>query len=778
MTTLVLSAAGAAIGGSIGGSVLGISAVALGRLAGATLGRAVDQRLLGGGSEVIEAGKVDRFRLSGASEGAAIARLYGRMRIGGQVIWATRFGETISYSGGGKGGAPQPKTAQHSYTVSLAIALCEGEISHVARVWADGEEVAPEDLNMRVYKGGEDQRPDPLMEAVEGEGMVPAYRGTAYVVMENLQLEPFGNRVPQFSFEVCRPTPKDQAGAQWDLAHALPGVALIPGSGDYALATTPVYLSGAPGQNETVNENTASGKTDFVTSLDALENEAPAVNTVSLVASWFGDDLRCGHCEVRPKVEQAEADGRNMPWRVAGETRESAPQIARIEDRPIYGGTPCDASVIEALSELRARGKEVMFYPFILMEQRADNNLPDPWGEGAEQAALPWRGRITPATAPGRAGSSDGTAAAESEVAAFFGTASAADFSVTDGGVAYSGPQEWRYRRFILHYAALCKAAGGVARFCIGSEMRGLTQIRGQDNRFVAVEALRDLLSEVRAILGPDTKLTYAADWTEYFGHHPQDGSGDVFFHLDPLWADANLDFIGIDNYMPISDWRDGVDHADAQAGWQSLYDLDYLRAGIEGGEGYDWYYHSETARAAQLRTAITDGLHDEPWVFRYKDIANWWAEAHHERLNGQRAPEPTAWVPGSKPIVFTEIGCAAIDKGTNQPNRFVDAKSSESGLPHGSNGQRDDYLQQQYYRALLSYWNDPVHNPVSPIYGDPMIDMGATCAWAWDTRPFPAFPNARSLWSDGANYARGHWLNGRVSTRSLASVVAEICEA
>jgi len=32
------------------------------------------------------------------------------------------------------------------------------------------------------------------------------------------------------------------------------------------------------------------------------------------------------------------------------------------------------------------------------------------------------------------------------------------------------------------------------------------------------------------------------------------------------------------------------------------------------------------------------------------------------------------------------------------------------------------------------------------------------------------------ALWSDGVNYARGHWLNGRTGARSLASVVGEIC--
>jgi hypothetical protein len=56
------------------------------------------------------------------------------------------------------------------------------------------------------------------------------------------------------------------------------------------------------------------------------------------------------------------------------------------------------------------------------------------------------------------------------------------------------------------------------------------------------------------------------------------------------------------------------------------------------------------------------------------------------------------------------------------------------------------------------------------------MIDMRRAFVWAWDVRPYPFFPNSRELWSDGASYARGHWINGRVSSRSLASVVDEIC--
>src|SRR5205823_4065202 len=105
------------------------------------------------------------------------------------------------------------------------------------------------------------------------------------------------------------------------------------------------------------------------------------------------------------------------------------------------------------------------------------------------------------------------------------------------------------YRRFILHYAHLCVLAGGVEAFCIGSELCGLTQIRAADQQFPMVTALKALASEVKAILGNTTKISYAADWSEYFGLHID---GDIFFNLDDLWADDHIDFVGIDNYMSI----------------------------------------------------------------------------------------------------------------------------------------------------------------------------------------------------------------------------------
>ncbi len=771
MATLLLSAAGAAVGSGFGGSVLGLSGAVIGRAVGATLGQSIDQRLMAGGADPVAYGKVDRFRIAGASEGTAIARVWGRARVAGQVIWATRFQESVSSTGGGKGTSP-PAGTSYSYSVSLALALCEGEVRSVGRIWADGIEQGQAQLNFRFYPGSETQLPDPKIDVVEGSGAAPAFRGIAYVVIEDLDLSRFGNRVPQFSFEIIRPAQGDLAGAYTDVASRLKAVALIPGTGEYAMATTPVYFEDSPGVTRTINTNTLSGLTDLDLSIDQLRGELPKVKAVSMVVSWFGSDLRCNACTIRPKVEQTQTDAVGMPWRVSGLARASAMAVPQMSGAAVYGGSPADASVVECIAALKGAGREVMFYPFILMDQVAGNNLPDPWTGAGTQPALPWRGRITTSAAPGRPGSPDQTAAAANEVASFFGSAQASHFTVQGTEVSYTGPADWGYRRFILHYAHLCAAAGGVDAFCIGSELRGLTQIRGPAHSFPTVQALCTLAADVRSILGPTTKMTYAADWSEYFGY--QTGT-EVYFHLDALWAHPAIDCIGIDNYMPLSDWRDGEDHADAS--WGAIYNTEYLQANIEGGEGFDWYYDGPEGVAAQLRKPIVDGAYGEDWVYRYKDIKSWWQNPHFQRIGGVRGTVATQWVPQSKPIWFTEFGCAAIDKGSNQPNLFLDPKSSESSLPRASTGNRDDLIQTQYLRAILEYWSDPAHNPTSALYSGKMLDTAHFFAWAWDARPYPAFPAQTEIWSDGPNYAHGHWLNGRASNQLLAAVLAELCE-
>ncbi|WP_144431602.1 hypothetical protein [Jannaschia seosinensis] len=345
--------------------------------------------------------------------------------------------------------------------MSFAMALCEGEVQRVGRIWADGEEIDRNSIQIHLHTGAEDQLPDGLMEAVEGAGTVPAYRGTAYVVIEDLNLTPYGNRIPNLSFEVVRyiRIPGETAVP----AELIEGVALIPGTGEYALATTAVHYDQGIGRKESANINTKQSASDFRVALREMIEELPNLKSVTLVVSWFGDDLRCGSCSIRPAVEQKDCDGKPLVWSVSGLDRQAAMLVPTLDGRPVYGGTPCDHSVVEAIRELKSRGIKVTFYPFILMIQTEGNGLPDPYG-GPEQACLPWRGRIT-SSIPARQGRAPRSTNVHDEVKCFFGQTRQEDIVCSSGTkyVSLSGPpNDWSYRRFVLHYAALCREAGEI----------------------------------------------------------------------------------------------------------------------------------------------------------------------------------------------------------------------------------------------------------------------------------------------------------------------------
>ncbi|MFO1169364.1 MAG: glycoside hydrolase/phage tail family protein [Hyphomicrobiaceae bacterium] len=788
MATLALSAAGAAAGGALlpGVSLFGtaISGAAIGQAVGGIAGAYIDQALFGasGQSKVVEGPRLSELSVMASTEGAPIPRVYGRARLAGQVIWATDFVEEAvdasepppeSKGLGSASSAPTTTRIEYRYYANFAVAVCEGPVTGIGRVWADGQLINLGRYTHRIHPGDDAQDPDSLIEAIQGAGRAPAYRGTAYIVFERLPLEPFGNRLPQLSFEVFRSVDSFEK--------LIKAVTIIPGSSEFAYEPSQVWRELAPGTTLPENVHTHSGRTDWHTAIDDLERGLPNIERSSLVVSWFGNDLRAGTCTLKPGVESTTKVTSPNVWSAAGLTRASAHVVSSYDGRPAFGGTPSDASVKAAILDLKARGQAVTFYPFILMDVPPGSALPDPYG-GPEQAAYPWRGRITLDVAPGLPGTSDKTAAAAAEVASFIGTATPAHFAIVGGEVVYSGPTEWSFRRMILHYAHLCVAAGGVDAFLIGSELRGLTQIRSAAGTYPFVAALVAVAADVSSVLGPSTKITYAADWSEYFGHQPADGTGDVYFHLDPLWASANIDAVGIDVYWPLADWRDGDSHLDRLAGTETPHDLDYLKANVFAGEGYGWFYASDAARNAQMRSTITDG-HGKPWVFRYKDIRNWWSNNHYNRPGGTESASHTAWVPQSKPIWFTELGCPAVDKGANQPNVFVDPKSSESFLPYFSRGLRDDLIQRRYIQAFHETF-DPAHetfvsanNPVSAVYGGRMVDPSRLYVYTWDARPYPAFPYDLESWADGDNWPLGHWLTGRLAGGSLAAIVAAILD-
>lgn len=766
MATIVLQAAGAFLGG-----MLGPVGTAIGTAAGALAGYAIDSALING-TRRIEGPRLSGARPFTAEEGAAIPRVYGSMRIGGTLIWATRFEEARTTTRqGSKGGGP--RVTEYSYFANVAFALCEGEIASVRRIWADGREIDRNTVEIRVYRGTEGQPVDPLIEARQGVGNAPAYRGVAYVVLDHLPLAEYGNRIPQLQFEVLRPV--------GELRKQVRAVALIPGATEYGLSPELVMRQNRPGESQAENRHMLFAGTDIAASLDELQMLCPNLEHVALVATWFGDDLRAGHCKIRPAVTHQTATGLSQPWSVSGVERDMAMVVSYHGEGAAYGGTPSDMSVVAAIREIKARGLKVTLYPFIMMDVAAANTLPNPYGS-SPQPPYPWRGRITSYPAPMQPGSTDRTASARTQVESFCGAAARGAFLSFGNTVLFQGPaSDWGYRRFILHFAHLAALAGGVDAFLVGTEFRGLTTLRDQNDGFPFVEALCALAADVRAIMGPGVAITYGADWSEYFGYQPADGSGDVYFHLDALWAHPAVDAIGIDNYMPLADWRDADYSNPNPDDFSGPYDLAGMRRAIAGGEGYDWYYPSTEAREKRERAPITDGAYGKPWVYRYKDLINWWSNPHHQRIGGVEAAQPTAWTPCSKPIWFTELGCPAVDKGPNQPNVFPDPKSMESAVPYFSDGGRSDVAQRRFLEAHAGRWDAAApdfvdaENPVSPLYGRRMVDASRIYLWAWDARPFPTFPLQKNVWSDGANWHCGHWLNGRLGSPSLGDLINEI---
>ena len=385
-------------------------------------------------------------------------------------------------------------------------------------------------------------------------------------------------------------------------------------------------------------------------------------------------------------------------------------------------------AVISAIQDLKARGFAVTFYPFIAMDVAAGNSLPNPYG-GTGQPPYPWRGRITCDPAPGEVGTVDKTATCATQVAAFVGTAAPGDFAIDGDEVTYSGPDEWSFRRFILHCAHLCEAAGGVDAFIMGSELIGATTLRSSASAFPFVTALVEprRRREDRALAGHQAHL-----WRELDRAPGLCAAGRLGRRLFPprpaLGVSADIDAVGIDVYWPLSDWRDGEDHLDFEPG------RDHLRPRLSA---------RQCPRRRGLRFLLSrrrrDRQRGEPGAHRANPhgrsptapMASLGCTSRRRSKSGGRTStinrpagvesgSPTAWVPQSKPIWFTELGCPAVDKGSNQPNVFIDPKSSESFAPFFSRVTRDDLMQRRYIQALRasSITDDPDYiagsNPTS----------------------------------------------------------------
>lgn len=160
-----------------------------------------------------------------SSYGAGIPRIYGSVRVAGNLMWSTNIRETVttqqSSSGGGKGGGGGTitETTTYTYNGSFAVLLGEGQIAGIKRIWLNSKlvyNVAPDadagtynsSLNfankIRIYYGTAWQGQDSLIAAYQGSAYTPAYRGRSYIVFDDIPLEEWGNRLPTVSVEVVQ----------------------------------------------------------------------------------------------------------------------------------------------------------------------------------------------------------------------------------------------------------------------------------------------------------------------------------------------------------------------------------------------------------------------------------------------------------------------------------------------------------------------------------------------------------------------------------------------
>ena len=195
------------------------------------------------------------------------------------------------------------------------------------------------------------------------------------------------------------------------------------------------------------------------------------------------------------------------------------------------------------------------------------------------------------------------------------------------------------------------------------------------DYPFVA--GLMQLADDVRSVfdgagLTKDTTglhnlIAYSADWSVWMGYqHP--GENGQWPHLDQLYGHDNIDLVCFDNYLPLSDWTTGDGGLDAQnwlepapsgawppspatfnglgmTGQPTIYSIAYLKANIEGGEKFNWFYNDSNnlgigldPNGTDLHVSLPEGdrltqsrnqYYPNQQLLANKQLRWWWNNSH-----------------------------------------------------------------------------------------------------------------------------------------------------
>ena len=150
---------------------------------------------MGGKSSTISTSeqRILSLQVQQSSQGLTLPVVYGRARVAGNLVWYGDFTtyehKTTTRQGGKGGGGVKQEDVKYTYEAAVMMALCEGEIKGVTRIWRDKEKFSsPASLRLTLYKGGEEQPVWPHLQQAKHAAQAISYSGTAYLCSPNYEL--------------------------------------------------------------------------------------------------------------------------------------------------------------------------------------------------------------------------------------------------------------------------------------------------------------------------------------------------------------------------------------------------------------------------------------------------------------------------------------------------------------------------------------------------------------------------------------------------------------
>lgn len=163
---------------------------------------------MGGKSSTITSAeeRILSLQVQQSSQGLTLPVIYGRTRVAGNLIWYGDFitieNKTTTRQGGKGGGGVTQEDIKYTYEAAVMLALCEGEIQGVGRIWRDKEKFdSLAQLRLTLMRGGDEQPLWTHLAQAKHQNQALNYSGTAYLCSPNYELTKSA-QIYQHNFEV------------------------------------------------------------------------------------------------------------------------------------------------------------------------------------------------------------------------------------------------------------------------------------------------------------------------------------------------------------------------------------------------------------------------------------------------------------------------------------------------------------------------------------------------------------------------------------------------